>query len=60
MMAIRRRKSLLVEKWRRRLKGCCSSGRAAIPVWYALLHYYQCRNDESYLCVYIYMCEYNR
>lgn len=34
----RRRKILLVEKWRRRLKGCCSSGRAAIPVWKYLLN----------------------
>jgi hypothetical protein len=33
-----RRKNLLAEKWRRRLKGCVSSGRAAIPFWKYLLN----------------------
>ena len=33
-----KRKLLLAEKWRRRIKGCCSTGRAAIPVWKYLLN----------------------
>lgn len=33
-----RRKQLLAEKWRRRIRGCASSGRAAIPVWKYLLN----------------------
>eukprot|EP01041_Mallomonas_annulata_P001944 gene1944-3771_t len=31
------RKAFLVEKWRRRIRGCRSSGRAAIPVWQHIL-----------------------
>ena len=33
-----RRKAHLAEKWRQRIRGCCSSGRAAIPVWKYLLN----------------------
>ncbi|RYH28611.1 DUF3385 domain-containing protein [archaeon] len=33
-----RRKTLLSEKWRRRIRGCASSGRAAIPYWKYLLN----------------------
>ena len=35
---VAKRKILLTEKWRRRIRGCCSSGRAAIPVWKYLLN----------------------
>ena len=35
---VRRRKSLLAEKWKKRIRGCASSGRAAIPVWKYLLN----------------------
>ena len=35
---VAKRKTLLTEKWRRRIRGCCSSGRAAIPVWKYLLN----------------------
>lgn len=33
-----RRKLMLTEKWRRRIRGCASSGRAAIPYWKYLLN----------------------
>jgi FAT domain len=33
-----RSKAHLAEKWRQRIRGCCSSGRAAIPVWKYLLN----------------------
>lgn len=33
-----RRKTLLTEKWRRRIRGCASTGRAAIPYWKHLLN----------------------
>ena len=33
-----KRKAHLAEKWRQRIRGCCSSGRAAIPVWKYLLN----------------------
>lgn len=33
-----RRKAFLAEKWRRRIKGCKSTGRAAIPIWKNLLN----------------------
>jgi FKBP12-rapamycin complex-associated protein len=33
-----RRKQLLAEKWRKRIRGCASSGKAAIPVWKYLLN----------------------
>ena len=33
-----KRKAHLAEKWRSRIRGCCSSGRAAIPVWKYLLN----------------------
>lgn len=32
------RKAFLTEKWRTRIRGCCSSGRAAIPFWKYLLN----------------------
>jgi len=32
------RKSFLADKWRARIKGCRSSGRAAIPVWHYILN----------------------
>lgn len=32
------RKAFLVDKWRRRIQGCRSSGRAAIPVWKNILN----------------------
>ena len=35
---VAKRKVLLTEKWRRRIRGCCSTGRAAIPVWKYLLN----------------------
>ena len=35
---INRRKTLLIEKWHKRIKGCCSSGKAAISVWKSLLN----------------------
>eukprot|EP01033_Poteriospumella_lacustris_P010144 gene10144-7234_t len=33
-----RRKMFLSEKWRRRIRGCASTGRAAIPYWKYLLN----------------------
>jgi tetratricopeptide (TPR) repeat protein len=33
---VKRLKSSLMDKWRRRIKGCSSAGRAAIPVWKVL------------------------
>eukprot|EP00981_Chlorochromonas_danica_P010478 scaffold3243_cov173-Ochromonas_danica.AAC.11 len=33
-----RRKAMLTEKWRRRIRGCASTGRAAIPYWKHLLN----------------------
>jgi len=32
------RKSFLIEKWKNRIRGCRSSGRAAIPVWQHILN----------------------
>ena len=45
---VKRMKSLLVEKWRRRIKGCPSTGRAAISVWKVRLFVY------SFHCLFIY------
>lgn len=38
MEDINKRKQCLSEKWRRRIRGCCSTGRAAIPYWKYLLN----------------------
>jgi FAT domain len=37
IMDARQKKTLLSEKWRKRIRGCLASGRAAIPVWKNLL-----------------------
>jgi hypothetical protein len=33
-----RRKAFMAEKWRRRIKGCKSTGRAAIAIWKNILN----------------------
>lgn len=38
LLEAHRRKQLLAEKWRLRIRGCASSGKAAIPVWKFLLN----------------------
>jgi hypothetical protein len=38
LQEVKRRKALLTEKWRKRIKGCSSTGRGAIPVWKFLLN----------------------
>eukprot|EP00605_Chrysophyceae_sp_TOSAG23-4_P001470 GSChrysophyteH1.ASY1.ANO1.1606.1 assembled CDS len=35
---VRRRKLLLADKWKKRIHGCASSGRSAIPLWKYLLN----------------------
>jgi len=37
-LEVKRRKSLLADKWKKRIRGCCSSGTAAIPMWKYLLN----------------------
>jgi hypothetical protein len=41
------RKKLLAAKWRKRIKGCASTGRAAISVWKTLLNGRNERNNKS-------------
>lgn len=37
-LEVKRRKNLLADKWKKRIRGCCSSGTAAIPMWKYLLN----------------------
>ncbi len=44
----KQRKSLLVEKWRTRIRGCSSTGRAAIPVWKVITLVKNLLSENSY------------